>query len=80
MSENTDIISVINELLGDPEYWDQVLEPPSKAEQPPPASAPLPPPQPPKVGTIIQRSDWMNQWKQVMLTTVPPLPPKRSQG
>ncbi|KMQ88526.1 hypothetical protein RF55_11974 [Lasius niger] len=57
MSEQIDIITAINELLEDAEYWDQVLAPPPKAEhQPPtPAPAPLPQPRPPKICTVIQR-------------------------
>ncbi|KMQ84052.1 hypothetical protein RF55_18526 [Lasius niger] len=57
MSEQTDIIQAINELLGDLEYWDKVLPPHFRPEPTPPAPAPFPQPRPPKVGTLIQRSD-----------------------
>jgi hypothetical protein len=77
MSNSIDIIDAINELLGDPEYWGEVLPPPPKADQPPPAPVPPPQPRPPKVGTIIQRSDHVNRRKMEMLMTVPPPPPPR---
>ncbi|KMQ82021.1 hypothetical protein RF55_24466 [Lasius niger] len=80
MSENIDIITAINELLGDPEYWDQALPLPPRAEHPPLAPAPTQQSRAPKVGTIIQRFDHVNRRKQEMLMTVPPPPPKRPRG
>lgn len=44
---------------------------------PSPATAVPPPSRPPKVGTIIQRSDRENARKAAILTTPPPPPPKR---
>ncbi|KMQ82452.1 hypothetical protein RF55_22921 [Lasius niger] len=63
MSEQIDIIVAINELLGDPGYWDKALPPHPRPEKPPPAPAIPPQPRPPKVGTIIQRSDHVNRRK-----------------
>ncbi|KMQ84784.1 ubiquitin carboxyl-terminal hydrolase [Lasius niger] len=80
MLENIHIITAINEPLGDPEYWDQALPLPPRAEHTPPAPAPTQQPRAPKVGTIIQRSDHVNRRKQEMLMTVPSSPPKRSRG
>lgn len=80
MSEQIDIIDAINELLGDPGYWDEALPPHPRPEQPPPAPAPPPQPRMPKVGTLIQRSDHVNRRKQAMLLQPPPPPPKRRQG
>ncbi|KMQ86700.1 ubiquitin carboxyl-terminal hydrolase [Lasius niger] len=80
MSEQIDIITAINELLGDPEYWDQALPLPPRADHPPLTPAPTQPPRAPKVGTIIQRSDHVNRRKQEMLMTIPPPPPKRPRG
>ncbi|KMQ82402.1 ubiquitin carboxyl-terminal hydrolase [Lasius niger] len=80
MSENIDIITAINELLGDPEYWDQALPLPPRAEHPPLGSTPTQQPRAPKVGTIIQRSAHINKKKQEILMTVLPPPPKRPQG
>ena len=80
MSEQIDIIDAINELLGDPGYWDEALPPHPRPEKPPPAPAIPPQPRPPKVGTMIQRSDHVNRKKQAMLMAVPPPPPKRPRG
>ncbi|KMQ87906.1 ubiquitin carboxyl-terminal hydrolase [Lasius niger] len=80
MSEQTDIIQAINELLGDPEFWDEVLPPHPRFEPTPSAPAPLPQPRPPKVGTLIQRSDHVNHRRQAILLQPPPPPPKRRQG
>ncbi|KMQ92282.1 ubiquitin carboxyl-terminal hydrolase [Lasius niger] len=80
MSEQTDIIQAINELLGDPGYWDEALPPHPRPEKPPPTPTIPPQPRPPKVGTLIQRSDHVNRRKQAILLQPPPPPPKRRQG
>ncbi|KMQ86827.1 hypothetical protein RF55_14091 [Lasius niger] len=79
MSGQEDIIKSIDELLDDPGYWDQILQPPPRTEPPPPPPKPLPQPRPPKVGTLIQRSDHVNRRKQAILLQPPPPPPKRRQ-
>ncbi|KMQ81900.1 ubiquitin carboxyl-terminal hydrolase [Lasius niger] len=80
MSEQIDIIDAINELLGDPGYWDEALPPHPRPEKPPSTPAVPSQPRPPKVGTLIQRSDHVNRRKQAMLMAVPPPPPKRPKG
>ncbi|KAL6419059.1 hypothetical protein ACFW04_011606 [Cataglyphis niger] len=67
MSIEQDILAEINELLGkaEPAYGPETLEA-RPIDRPPPA------PRPPKVGTIIQRSDRKNRIKAAMLATPPP--------
>ncbi|KMQ89883.1 hypothetical protein RF55_10420 [Lasius niger] len=74
---NDNIIRSINELLGDPEYWVEVLDISLGTSKPPPDPAPQPPPppRPPRIGTVVQRSDHVNRKKLKMLQTPPP-PPK----
>ncbi|KMQ82872.1 hypothetical protein RF55_21618 [Lasius niger] len=79
MASTNEIISSINELLGDPEYWAEVLDNVPGTSNPPPNPAPQPPPppRPPRVGTVVQRSDHVNRRKLEMLLQTPPPPPKR---
>ena len=60
-----DILEDIRRFLGE-----DANEPPSV--QPVEETAPTPPSRPPKVGTVIQRSDYANRKKQEMMTTPPP--------
>ena len=79
MAEQTDILRAIDELLDDPGYWDEALPPHPRSEKPPPTPTIPPQPRPPKVGTLIQRSDHVNRRKQAILLQPPPPPPKRRQ-
>ncbi|XP_029677327.1 proline-rich protein HaeIII subfamily 1-like [Formica exsecta] len=84
MSQPDDILAAINELLDDPLFaYDPPLPGPSDQQKPPPSSRPpngpatRPPSRPPRIGTLIQRSDRVNQRKMEQLMQAPPPPPAR---
>ncbi|XP_029679750.1 extensin-like [Formica exsecta] len=85
MSQPDDILAAINEFLDDPLYaYDLPLPGPSDQRTPQPTSRPptgpaaRPPSRPPKIGTLIQRSDRVNQLKLEQLMQASPPPPARS--
>ncbi|GAB1858938.1 hypothetical protein CAJAP_00099 [Camponotus japonicus] len=71
MSSEQDILRAIEEYLGEP----------ADTEAPSPAPTPEPQqpsqPRPPRVGTIIQRSDQQNARKREIFLAQPPPPPAR---
>ncbi|GAB1860733.1 hypothetical protein CAJAP_01812 [Camponotus japonicus] len=71
MSSEEEILKAIEEYLGEPA--DQGAHPAPPA--PPPEPQQPPQPRPPRVGTIIQRSDRVNELKRLL--TQPPPPPGR---
>ncbi|XP_025263432.1 WAS/WASL-interacting protein family member 3-like [Camponotus floridanus] len=74
MSSNEDILKAISDYLGEAIEGEAQSAPP--APPPEPHQQP-PPPRPPRVGTIVQRSDRVNEQKRQMLLAQPPPPPGR---
>lgn len=72
MSNQEDILKAIEEYLGETETEAQIAPP-----APPPEPQQPPHPRPPRVGTVVQRSDRVNEQKRQMLLTQPPPPPGR---
>lgn len=73
MSSEQDILKAIEEYLGEPADQGARTAPPA----PPPEPQQPPQPRPPRVGTMIQRSDRVNERKRQMLLAQPPPPPGR---
>lgn len=73
MSSNEDILKAISKYLGEPA--DEGAQPAPPA--PPPKAHQTQQPRPPRVGTMIQRSDRVNEQKRKMLLVQPPPSPAR---
>lgn len=74
MSNQEDILKAIEEYLGETANTEAQPAPPA----PPPEPQQPPQPRPPRVGTVVQRSDRINEQKrQMLLTQQPPLPGRR---
>ncbi|XP_029673109.1 proline-rich protein HaeIII subfamily 1-like, partial [Formica exsecta] len=87
MCDPENILAAINEILDDPGFQYQPPTPntsqagnekPPTTDRPPTGPAARPPSRPPRIGTLIQRSDRQNQLKMEQLMQAPPPPPARS--
>lgn len=80
MSNETDVVAEINSWLAEIEAEEasraEIIAATTAKQPPPPPSAPTPS-RPPRVGTIIQRSDRDNARKAAILMAPHPPPPKR---